>query len=127
MSTHINLEFHSKRHTYFDLRRIIKAQAQGFDEPVTGYLSGAFIQSSIATGVIFDHVRQDPSGRFGDGHLMQTSRVVAARREGRFWVLTTENSRYVIATFLKGVGRKSLRHHLRLLAKQSPIPLPTMH
>jgi hypothetical protein len=42
-------------------------------------------------------------------------------------VMTTENSRYVIVTFLKGVGRKSLRHHLRLLAKQSPIPRPTMH
>lgn len=127
MSTHIDLEFHNKRHTDFDLLRIIKAQAQGFDKPVTAYLCSVFIQSSIVAGVVFDHARRNDSGWFEDGHLMRSSKIVSARKEGRFWVVTTQNSRYVVATFMKGIGRKSLRHQLRLLAKQTPAPLPTLH
>lgn len=127
MSTHIDLEFHNKRHTDFDLLRIIKAQAQGFDEPVTAYLCSVFIESSVGVGVVFDHARRKDSGWFTDGHLLRSSPVIDARKEGRFWVLTTANSRYVVATFMKGVGRKSLRHQLRLLAKQSAAQLPTLH
>lgn len=127
MSTHIDLEFHNKRHTDFDLLRIIKAQAQGFDEPVTAYLCSVFIESSVGVGVVFDHARRKDSGWFTDGHLLRSSPIIAARKEGRFWVLTTENSRYVVATFMKGAGRKSLRHHLLILAAQTPARLPTLH
>jgi hypothetical protein len=31
-----DVNFHGKRHTDFDLTRIIKAHAQGFDEPIPG-------------------------------------------------------------------------------------------
>ena len=110
----LDVNFHGKRHTDFDLKRIIKAQAQGFDEPVTAYLCGASIKARTGTGVVFGHNRKDQYGRFGDGHLIRTSDVIKAEREGRFWVLTTENSRYVIATFQRGNGRASLRQFLRL-------------
>ena len=110
----IDLNFHGKRHTEFDLKRIIKAQAQGFDRPVTAYLSSASIKARAGIGVVFGHNRKDQYGRFGDGHLIRTSDVIKAEREGRFWVLTTVNSRYVIATFKRGNGRASLRHFLRL-------------
>ena len=36
----LDVNFHGKRHTDFDLKRIIKAQEQGFDIPVTAYLCG---------------------------------------------------------------------------------------
>ncbi|WP_449102901.1 hypothetical protein [Pseudomonas extremaustralis] len=114
----IDVNLHGKRHTAFDLQRIIKAQAQGFDEPVTAYLCGVSIKARAGIGVVFGHNRKDQYGRFGDGHLIRTSDVLKAEREGRFWVLTTVNSRYVLATFQRCNGRASLRHFLRLSSGQ---------
>ncbi|HEX8594460.1 MAG TPA: hypothetical protein VF682_14455 [Pseudomonas sp.] len=110
----IDVNFHGKRHTDFDLKRIIRAQEQGFDEPVTAYLCGVSIRARACIGVAFNHNRRDQFGRFEDGHLIRTSDIVKAGREGRYWVLTTENSRYVLATFQRGNGRSSFRDFLRL-------------
>jgi hypothetical protein len=113
MPNTLEVNFHGKRHTDFDLTRIIKAQAQGFDEPITAYLCGAFIRARAGIGVVFGHNRRDHYGRFGDGHLIRTSDVLKVEREGKFWVLTTVNSRYVLATFKRDNGRASLREFLR--------------
>lgn len=119
----IDVNFHGKRHTDFDLKRIIKAQEQGFDEPITAYLCGVSIRSRAGIGVVFGHKRKDQYGRLGDGHLIRTSDVRKVEREGRFWVMTTENSRYVIATFQRLNGRASLRDFLRLSRGQHyPVP-----
>ncbi|WLH34309.1 hypothetical protein PSH79_20565 [Pseudomonas sp. FP2196] len=118
----IDVNFHGKRHTDFDLKRIIKAQAQGFYEPVTAYLCGVSIKARAGIGVVFGHKRKDQYGRFGDGHLIRTSDVLKVEREGRFWVMTTENSRYVLATFQRGNGRSSLREFLRLSRTFYPTP-----
>lgn len=112
----VDVNFHGKRHTDFDLVRIMRAQEQGFDEPVTAYLCGVSIKSRAGIGVVFGHKRKDQYGRFGDGHLIRTSDVLKVEREGRFWVMTTVNSRYVLATFQRGNGRTSLREYLRLRA-----------
>lgn len=114
MQNTLDVNFHGKHHTDFDLTRIIKAQEQGFDEPVTAYLCGVSIKARACIGVVFDHNRKDQYGRFSDGHLIRTSDVIKAEREGKFWVLTTVNSRYVLATFQRGNGRSSLREFLRL-------------
>ncbi|CRM23397.1 MULTISPECIES: hypothetical protein [Pseudomonas] len=114
----IDVNFHGKRHTEFDLKRIIKAQEQGFDVPVTAYLCGVSIRSRAGIGVVFGHKRKDQYGRFGDGHLIRTSDVLKVEREGRFWVMTTVNSRYVLATFQRDNGRASLRQYLRLFSGQ---------
>lgn len=106
------MTFHSKRLSDFDLLRIHKAQVQGFHLPVTAYLNHVAIVGKSAVGVVFGHVRKDPLGRFDDGHYMRTSDIVYARREGRFWVLITLNSRYVIATFKRDIGRQTLRDFL---------------
>lgn len=110
----VDVNFHGKRHTDFDLKRIIKAQEQGFDVTVTAYLCGVSIRSRAGIGVVFGHARKDQYGRFKDGHLIRTSDVMKVEREGRFWVMTTENSRYVVVTFQRGNGRESLREYLRL-------------
>lgn len=110
----IDVNLHGKRHSDFDLARILKAQAQGFDKPITAYLCGVSIKARAGIGVVFGHKRKDQYGRFGDGHLILTSDVVKVEQEGRFWVMTTENSRYVLATFQRGNGRASLRDFLRL-------------
>jgi hypothetical protein len=110
----LDVNFHGKRHTDFDLTQIFKAQAQGFDEPVTAYLCGVSVKARTGIGVVFGHKRKDQYGRFGDGHLIRTSDVLKVEREGRFWVMTTVNSRYVVATFQRDNGRASLRDFLRL-------------
>lgn len=112
----VDVNFHGKRHTDFDLVRIMRAQEQGFDEPVTAYLCGVSIRSRAGIGVVFGHARKDQYGRFEDGHLIRTSDVLKVEREGKFWVMTTVNSRYVLATFQRGNGRASLREYLRLCA-----------
>ncbi|KIQ30302.1 hypothetical protein [Pseudomonas viridiflava] len=114
----IDVNFHGKRHTDFDLLRITKAQEQGFDLPVTAYLCGVSIRARAGIGVVFGHKRRDQYGRFGDGHLIRTSDVLKVEREGRFWVMTTVNSRYVLATFQRDNGRASLRQYLRLSSGQ---------
>lgn len=88
--------------------------------PVTAYLCGVSIRSRAGIGVVFGHKRKNQYGRFGDGHLIRTSDVLKIEREGRFWVMTTVNSRYVLATFQRENGRASLRDFLRI-AKDSTI------
>ncbi|WP_260320028.1 hypothetical protein [Pseudomonas sp. JAI115] len=114
----VDVNLHRKRDTDFDLVRVIKAQTQGFEEPVTAYLCRAFIKARTGVGAVFGHNRIDQYGRLDDGHLIQTSDVIKAERQGRFWVLTTVNSRYVLVTFQRGNGCASLRQFLRLFSIQ---------
>lgn len=109
----INVELHGKRLTDFHLKRIAQADAQLFEEPITAYLSDVFISSCTAIGVVFGHNKRDQPGRFADGHFVRTSEICFAKKEGKFWVLTTMNSRYVVASFKRGYGRASLRTFLR--------------
>lgn len=109
----INVEFHGKRLTDFHLKRIAQAEAQSYTAPITAYLSDVFISSCVAVGIVFGHNKRDPYGRYADGHLMRTSDIRFARKEGRFWVLTTMHSRYVIASFKRDDGRASLKTFLR--------------
>jgi len=114
----VEVDLYGKCHTDFELRRIRRADFEGFSEPVTAYLTDAFISARAAVGVVFGHIRQDKYGRLGDGHLIRTSDVIKAEKEGRYWVLTTMNSRYVLATFQKGIGRASLHEYLRMSGGQ---------
>lgn len=109
----VNVELHGKRLTDFHLKRIAQADAQLFEEPITAYLSDVFISSCTAIGVVFGHKLRDELGRFADGHFVRTSEICFAKKEGKFWVLTTLNSRYVVASFKRGIGRASLKVFLR--------------
>lgn len=113
MLSTIKVEMHSRRLTDFHLKRIAKAVAQIFEEPITAYLSDVFISSSSAIGVLFGHQKYEQLGEFADGHFVRTSEICFARKEARFWVLTTMNSRYVVASFKRGYGRGSLKTFLQ--------------
>ncbi|OPK07351.1 hypothetical protein [Pseudomonas sp. VI4.1] len=117
----LDVNLHGKRHTDFDLTRIAQAQAQGFDMPVTAYLCGVSIKARAGIGVVFGHNGKGKYGRFDDGHLIRTSDVIKIEKDGRFWVMTTRNSRYVLATFQRGNGRASLRDFLRLSQGQNDL------
>lgn len=112
------VDLHSRRYTDFDLLRIGRAAGQGYAQPVTAFLVNVQIIACSAVGVVFGHVRAaNPIGRFADGHYLRTSDIQSVQKEGRFWVVTTLNSRYVLASFRRGGGRAGLRDFLKLGSK----------
>lgn len=113
MSSDTEIELHSKRFTDFHILRLIRASKYPYDESITAYLSDVFVHSNSAVGIVYGHIKPGPHGRFADGHFLRTSDIRSARKEGRFWVLTTMNSRYVIASFKKGDGRVSFKKLLQ--------------
>lgn len=116
----VAVDFHVKRYSDFDLLRIARAVGQRYEDEVTAFLVNAHIHRLNAVGVVFGHVRQGPHGRFADGHLIQTSDIVNIKKEGKFWVITTMNSRYVVASFRRDGGRRSMRDFFRLVGDRFP-------
>jgi len=108
------IDFHTKRYSDFDLLRIARAVGQGYSALVTAYLVNVHIHASSAVGVVFGHLNPGPYGRYSDGHLIRTSDIQNVEKEGRFWVITAVNSRYVVVTFRRDFGRRSLREFQRL-------------
>lgn len=122
MSNATEIEFHSRRLTDFNLRRILRACQHHYDLPITAYLSDVFVSGSTAVGVVYGHTEVDRFGRFADGHFLRTSSIRFAKKEGRFWVLTTMNSRYVIASFKRLDGRPSFRAFMQSGMNGAPVP-----
>jgi hypothetical protein len=109
-----------KRYSDFDLLRIARAVGQGYEDEITAFLVNVHIHRLSAVGVVFGHARQGPDGRFADGHLIQTSDIVAIKKAGKFWVIKTMNSVYVVATFRRDGGRRSFRDFCRLVGSSFP-------
>lgn len=116
----VAVDFHVKRYSDFDLLRIARAVGQQYEDEITAFLVNVHIHRLSAVGVVFGHVRQGPYGRFADGQLIQTSDILAMKKEGKFWVITTIHSRYVIATFRRDGGRRSLKDFCRLVGNRFP-------
>ena len=95
--------------TDFQLKRIICAQQWPYDSPITGYLSDALFVGNTCIAIVFDHSRKGPREQFKDGHMIRTSHILSVHKEGRFWVLTTLNSLYVIASFKRQMGRPTFK------------------
>jgi alpha-glucosidase (family GH31 glycosyl hydrolase) len=116
MPNDILLELHSRRLTDFQIRRIIRASDCTYEQPITAYLSDVFVSGSIAYGVVYGHTNKCEFGRFADGHFMHTSSIRFVKKEGRFWVITTMNSRYVVASFQRLTGRPSFKAFMQSAA-----------
>nr|WP_235200061.1 hypothetical protein [Pseudomonas monteilii] len=116
-SSTFSIDLHSRRYTDFDLLRIARAVGQGYSQPVTAFLVNTQIIAASAVGVVFGHVNASPEGRFADGHYLRSSDIQSLHKEGRFWVATTQRSRYVIASFRRDGGRAGLREFLKVGAK----------
>lgn len=110
----VSVDLHVKRYSDFDLLRLAKAASQDYDGLVTAFLVNVHIYACSAIGVVFSHICPGPYQRFADGRLIRTSDIQSVTKEGRFWVINTVNSKYVVATFRRDVGRRTLREFLRL-------------
>ncbi|MCQ9391431.1 hypothetical protein NRB14_07465 [Pseudomonas viridiflava] len=117
------VDLHVKRYSDFDLLRIAKAVSHDYEGLITAYLVNVHIHACSAVGVVFGHLLAIADPRFSDGRLLRTSDIQSVKKVGRFWVITTVNSTYVIATFRRNVGRLSLREFLRIAGNRY-IPTP---
>lgn len=109
----IEVEFHSKELSDFQLCRLGRAHLRKYTVPITAFVSNAFIAEDACLGVSFDHVGQSDSFRPTDGGLLRTGKIQRAWKEGRFWLLETQTGNYVLGSFLRGFGRHSFRELLR--------------
>lgn len=100
---------HDRELTDFQLKRIICAQQLPYDSPITGYLSDALFVGNTCIAIVFDHSRKGARGQFKDGNMIRTSHILSVHKEGRFWVLTTLNSLYVVASFKRQLGRSTFK------------------
>ena len=120
----VAVDLHVKRYSDCDLIRIAKAASQDYDGLVTAFLVNVHIYACSAVGVVFSHICPGPYSRYSDGRLIRTSDIQSVRKEGRFWVISTVNSKYVIATFRRDAGRRSLRDFMRIAGNRY-IPTPS--
>jgi hypothetical protein len=120
----VSLDLHVKRYSDFDLLRIAKAVNQEYEGLITAYLANVHIHACSAVGVVFGHLYPGPHSRFADGRLIRTSDIKSVSKEGKFWIITTVNSKYVIATFQRDIGRNSLRDFFRIAGgRYVPTPI----
>jgi hypothetical protein len=101
------LEFHSKDLSDFQMSRLVRASLRKYTVPVTAFISDALIADDTCLGVSFDHAERDGAYHRADGSILRTGKIQAARKEGRFWLLETQDGNYVIASFRRDLGRAS--------------------
>ncbi|AOX08770.1 hypothetical protein Q5O_10335 [Pseudomonas putida JB] len=117
MSDEVVIEYHVKELSDFQLKRILRAMALRYPSSVTGYLSDVFITSECAVGIVFGHINPGQFEQRSNGHILQTSPIEHLRKVGRYWVVTTEEGRFVLTSFKRGMGRASLRSLMGTLIK----------
>lgn len=94
--------------------RLLCARRHTFGEPVTAYLTDVRICAGCALGIVY----WDAKRRFLNGRLIQTSDIHRVVQSGRYWLLATQShSHYVVVSFQRPGGRKSLEAYLPLLCK----------
>ena len=113
MSEVIEVEFHSKELSDFQMGRLVKASLRKFSVPITAFISDAVIAEDTCLGVSFDHIERDDAYRPADGAILRTGKIQRSWREGRFWLLETREGNYVICSFMRDVGRRSFLALLR--------------
>lgn len=107
MAEVIELKFHSKDVSDFQMSRLVRASLRKYSVPITAFISDAMIADDTCFGVSFDYSKHDDAYHRLDGSILLTGKIQSARKEGRFWLLETQDGNYVIASFKRGLGRAS--------------------
>lgn len=113
MAEVIELEFHSKYLSDFQLSRLVQASLRKYTVPITAFISDAVIIEDRCPGVSFDHFPHDDAYRTANGGIIRTEKIQRAWKEGRFWLLETREGNYLVGSFKRGGGRRSFLVLLR--------------
>ncbi|MFJ2550192.1 hypothetical protein ACIOVF_27545 [Pseudomonas sp. NPDC087612] len=103
----ITVEFHSKEVSDFQLGRLVQASLHKYTVPITAFISDAVFVDDTCLGGSFDHSERDDAYHKADGSILRTGKIQLARKEGRFWLLETQDGNYVVASFKRELGRAS--------------------
>jgi len=109
----IAVEIHGKGVSDLQLCHLVRASDRKYSVPITAFISNAFITEDTCVGVSFDHSEKHEAYRKVDGAIFRTGKIHSARKEGRCWQLETRDGNFVIGSFMRGVGRRSLLELLR--------------
>lgn len=109
----IEVEFHSKYLSDFQMSRLVQASLRKYTVPITAFISDAVIIDDRCLGVSFDHLQQDDAYRTANGGIIRTEKIQRAWKEGRFWLLETREGNYLVGSFQRGGGRRSFLELLR--------------
>jgi hypothetical protein len=80
----IEVEFHSKWLTDFQLSRLVRATNQKYAIAITAFISDAVIANDTCLGVVFSHVAKDDFGRHADCSIIQTAKNPICSKGGAF-------------------------------------------
>ena len=105
---------------------ILRLRSDAGDLPFTGYLTNAHVEDPPSVkGEIWRHIRAEPSGKFADGHRVETSRMVEIEVRGEsMWVVTEQGSRYGILS-ISPIGWIYFSSILRINERLNPAPAQT--
>jgi hypothetical protein len=70
----IELEFHSKELSDFQLSRLVRASLRKYTVPITAFISDALIAEDTCLGVSFDHSKRDDAYHRVDGSIRRIAR-----------------------------------------------------
>ncbi|WP_409283005.1 hypothetical protein [Pseudomonas putida] len=91
------------------LTRIIQAMGQLYPMPITAYLSDVEISNDCAVGVVVGQIVPGLIEKRTGAYLLTTTPIFSLDRVERFWVVGTKAGNFVLTSFKRGAGRKSLR------------------
>ena len=109
----IEVEFHSKYLSDFQLSRLVQASLRKYTVAITAFISDAVIIEDRCLGVFFDHLQDDEEYRIANCGIICTTKIQRAWKEGRFWLLETGEGNYIVGSFKRGGGRLSFLKLLR--------------
>ena len=109
----IEVEFHSKYLSDFQLSRLVQASLQKYTVTITAFISDVVIIEDACLGVSFEHFPHDDAYRTANGGIIRTEKIQRAWKEGRFWLLEAREGNYLIGSFKRGGGRRSFLELLR--------------
>ena len=109
----IEVEFHSKYLSDFQLSRLVQASLRKYTVVITAFISEAVIIEDRCLGVFFDHLQEDDAYRTANGGIICTTKIHRAWKEGRFWLLETGEGNYLVGSFKRGGGRRNFLELIR--------------
>ncbi|TDV58889.1 hypothetical protein [Pseudomonas sp. LP_7_YM] len=102
----------------YAIRKLAQARKYNFGRPVTAYLVNARFCACSCIAQTYGHMKAWPGGMFADGHDLWTSNIFQVDWWPGFWAFHTQSgSYYVVATFERRTGKRSLEDLLRVLMR----------
>ncbi|MBV6822811.1 hypothetical protein [Pseudomonas sp. PD9R] len=105
-------------------KAIAKLRADAAGVEFTGFITNAHAtHPPVLEGEIWHHLRAESSGRFADGHRIQTSSIIEIHVRGEsIWVDTENGGRYGIASFAP-LGWVYFSDLCRAYERLDPVPV----